>query len=124
MTNENNEAGCLGRSCDWLAYNSSLNCVNGSKASCFSAILLEADISAFYDDKVRKITKAINKILDDAAEDFNGRKLSFITTDIGILLAWVEHGKNAEDFSEDAVTVDSDSDTVIDALKLKNVTGS
>ncbi|MGI8544238.1 MAG: hypothetical protein ACR2MD_12290 [Aridibacter sp.] len=124
MIDENNNSGCSGRTCDWLAYNSSLGCVDGSTRSCFHAVLMEAEETVFHDSKLIKATEAINNILNILREESEERKLSLIVTDMGVLLAWAEHGGDAEGYPKDAVRANSDSKTVVEALKLKNVTGS
>lgn len=123
MRNKNEEDSCPGRTCDWLG-ESDLYCVDGSKGDCKKAGLLESEKSNFHDDKLMKATKNINDILDNLREESDERKLSFVITDLGILLAWTHRGKNVEDFPDDIVTSDSDSATIIETLKLKNVTSS
>lgn len=58
---------------------------------CGRARLLEADESDFHDQYMSEATKAFNSILNLIPADSQGREISFIHTNMGTLLAWVDH---------------------------------
>lgn len=107
---------CVGRACQWVAgKDGKLTCVTGSRA-CTQAKVLEAEESDFHDARLIKATQAIREILAEIGADANGRELSFVHTNMGSLLAWVNHGGA---IIEDGITVNDDDATVSAALKLK-----
>ncbi len=116
--NYGNETLCTGRICGFQVAGESLGCITGS-GGCASADLLEAEPSAFFDDQMAEATRAIKEILAGIPADPNGRMISFINTNAGTLLAWVDHSGAV---LENAVTQNDDDATIADALKLKNVT--
>jgi hypothetical protein len=122
MEHENNEffdaCGSKSGGCNFQSVGESLSCVPG-RSNCQPVSLLEAEESAFHDAQLVHATKAIKDILAQIPQDANGRNLSFLHTNMGTLLAWVEHGGTAID---GAITSDDDDATVAAALKLKNVT--
>ena len=120
MENEgyNIETVCKAGSCGYQAKGRRLDCIDG-RGTCMAVSLLEAEESAFHDRALIGATQSIMAILADIPADPDGRTLSFIHTNMGTLLAWVNH--NAE-VADDAVTEDDDDATIAAALKLKNVT--
>lgn len=120
MTNMISED-CPTRNCDfnfdWTT--GQIGCTSGS-GSCFTAHLLEAEMSEFHDDKLMSATQRINQILDSVRDDIGNRKLSFVKTRQGILLSWVHHGLDV--CPPDAVTAESDDATIALALHLKPTT--
>jgi hypothetical protein len=118
---ENNESQLLcggrgGGSCKWVHSPGPLACVSGDPSTCNEVNILEAEESDFHDCNLIDATAAIKEILAKIPADPNGRSLSFLHTNMGQLLAWVEHGGTP---SEGAVTADDDDATVTAALKLK-----
>jgi len=111
---------CVGSDCEWQAKTvrgggSLIDCVNGS-GGCGQAHLLDADESDFHDQSLIEATRKIKRILAGIPKDSRGRKLSFCQTNMGTLLAWVQHGGKA---SGRRVTARDDDATVAKALKLK-----
>ncbi len=92
------------------------SCVAGGD-SCSIAGLLEAEESSFHDSNLIQATNAINEILAGIPADADGRNLSFLKTNMGVLLAWVAHGETA---IEGAVTSKSNDETLASALGLKS----
>jgi hypothetical protein len=92
----------------------SASCVSGGD-TCMVAGLLEAEESDLHDITLIQATQSINEILSGIPADSEGRNLSFLKTNMGVLLAWVAHGETA---IEGAVTASDDDETVSDALKL------
>lgn len=120
MEYQNDDLVCGGRgsSCKWVN-NSPIHpliCVEGSPATCNIVNLLEAEESDFHDSNLIEATAAIKEILAKIPPDPNGRNLSFVQTNMGTLLAWVEHGG---DQIEGGVTAEDTDETVAAALKLK-----
>ncbi len=118
MSNEDsnfNPCGNINGGCTFESVAGNLRCVPGDSA-CAPVNLLEAEKSAFHDQYLVKATKAIKTILAKIPADPNGRNLSFIHTNMGTLLAWVEHGGTP---TTGAVTAKHDDATIAAALKLK-----
>jgi hypothetical protein len=107
--------GCSGFACGFGAFGDEVNCDTGS-GSCWTAMMADAEDSAFYDKTLRTATQEIRAILEQIPPDPNGRKLSFVHTEDGTILAWVNHGKP---FPAGTVTLESGKDNVRKALKLK-----
>jgi hypothetical protein len=84
--------------------------------SCSGAKLLEAEHSHFHDHHLSDATKKINQILASIPHSSDNHKLSFLVTDMGVLLAWVGHGE----VPDNPVNAKSDKASVVKALKLKN----
>jgi hypothetical protein len=108
---------CKGSICDFALEAKTENnfCMSGG-GSCMYACLLEAHTSGFHDGNLARATKQINQILSNIPEDENGRKLSFLVTRLGILLAWANH----DDKAPTGVVTAKDSNAVLTkALKLK-----
>lgn len=94
-----------------------LACQSGP-GDCLSPILLEAQPSDFYDETAAATTARINEIIAGVPADRQGRKLSFLRTPYGLLLAWVQHGGPT---GPDAIPASADPATLAQALGLKNV---
>lgn len=116
MTDENDPNPCITGSCQWeLTESGEVNCLAGG-GTCGEAKLLTTAPSDFHDEALIALTVQINALLEAVPPDPAGRKLSFLHTRMGPLLAWVKHGQ--EGGLTDAVTADSDNETVIQALRL------
>jgi hypothetical protein len=102
--------------CRWQMPVDVLQCVESALGNCNIPNILEAEESAFHDGNLVEATRAIKEILAGIPCDPNGRSLSFVHTNMGTLLAWVEHGGTP---IEGAVSSDHDDDAVTAALKLK-----
>jgi hypothetical protein len=91
---EDLEAGCTSRKCDYAIneLNGSIGCVNGS-GTCSSARMLSGGITDSHDAELEAASKEIQSILDGLEANANGRKLSFLSTDEGLFLAWVDHSR-------------------------------
>jgi hypothetical protein len=104
--------------CSWqIADDGNPACTSSATPDCDIARLLEAEESDFHCKQIIEATQAINSILQQIPADSAGRSLSFLHTNMGTVLAWVEHGSEAVD---NAVTSADDNDTVAAALKLKS----
>lgn len=121
MENKNNNMfnACNSKSgsCSFQFADESLSCIAGG-GDCRIVLLLEAEESDFHDSRLIEATRAIKEIVAKIPPDENGRNLSFIHTNMGTLLAWVEHG---EEPIARAITAKSGDAEVAAALKLKNV---
>ncbi|MGC2238910.1 MAG: hypothetical protein WA584_22330 [Pyrinomonadaceae bacterium] len=109
---------CTGASCDFAVggSNGQVSCLSGS-GTCLAGDLLEAESSGIHDDTLIEATQKIKQILSEIPADSDGRKLSFLVTNMGLLLAWVNHD---EDIPANAVTAKDDNEILAKALKLKN----
>lgn len=110
---------CTGATCDFAVGGSGeqqVSCLSGS-GTCLAADLLEAESSVIHDETLVEATQKIKQILSEIPADSNNRKLSFLVTKMGLLLAWVNHDA---DIPENAVTAENDNTSVAKALKLKN----
>lgn len=107
---------CSGRMCGYSAFNGDLGCETGS-GSCWVAFMVEADTSAFHDETLQNATREIKAILEAIPKDPEGRKLSFVHTEHGTMLAWVRHGVTVPDGK---VTFDSGPDKVKEALGIRS----
>lgn len=108
---------CVGKQCGYNIYEGTVGCSSGT-GSCFEASVLSAEETYFHDKTIADATTAIQAILENIPADPNGRKLSFLNTNMGVLLAWVEHGKPVP---PGAVTSNHDDATIAVALKLKAI---
>ena len=97
--------------------NNKLGCQPGA-GQCHKPQLLEAKPSDFFDQTVADVTAQINEILAGVPEDQEGRKLSFLSTPYGPLLAWVFHGVPS---GPDDIPATADPKTLARALGLKGV---
>lgn len=110
---------CTGATCDFAVGGSDeqqVSCLSGS-GTCLAADLLEAESSGMHDETLIEATQKIKQILSEIPADSDGRKLSFLVTKMGLLLAWVNHDA---DIPENAITAENDNTTLAKALKLKN----
>ena len=107
--------GCSGLACGFGAFGDEVSCDTGS-GSCWTAMMAEAEDSVFHDKTLQEATREIRAILERIPPDPAGRKLSFVHTEDGTILAWVNHGKP---FRAGTVTLESGKDNVRKALKLK-----
>lgn len=84
---------CVGRQCEFHVdtVNEEVLCETGV-GTCTDATLLEANISKFHDQSLSDATGKINEVLSSIPKDPDGRQLSFLFTNQGIMLAWVRHG--------------------------------
>ena len=107
---------CSGKRCGFniQVTKEAAGCSEGD-GSCFEAQVLTAERSNFHDEKLIDATAKIQEILAGIGRDPEGRQLSFINTNMGLLLAWVEHGIPVP---PGAVTDKDDDDTIGQALKL------
>ena len=126
MENENNEyRPCRGRRrCGWgiLAEEESSDtilCIDGG-GGYKRAQMLKAKNSVFHTPAIKAATDKIEAALNDviATGEGNGRRLSFLFTDIGVVLAWVDHDATIPK-GRDIITEDSSDAEVIKALGLK-----
>jgi hypothetical protein len=87
---------------------------NGNE--CQPAVMAEAKTSAFHDQTLADATQKIKQVLASIPPDTQGRKLSFLRTPRGTLLAWVHHGAK---IPPGAVPATADEKTLSKALGLK-----
>jgi hypothetical protein len=85
-------------------------------SECGPAVMAEAETSAFHDQTLADATQKIKQVLASIPPDTQGRKLSFLKTHRGTLLAWVHHGAEVP---PDAVPATADEKTLSKALHLK-----
>jgi hypothetical protein len=110
---------CEGANCDFFidTMAESVGCLSGG-GTCATGDLLEAEESKFHDEILIEATHKIRQILSGIPADANNRKLSFLVTNKGLLLAWVNH--DVADVPANGVTAKDDSATLAKSLKLKN----
>ena len=105
---------CSGKTCGYAAFSGDVGCTDGGNY--FYAKMLQAEESKFHDAALVKATGQINEILGALPqEDERGRRLSFLHTPFGTMLAWVSHDV---EIPKDAVTVNSPKEEHIKALGL------
>lgn len=112
---------CLSGFCQFALSAEALSCLEGD-GGCREAQILEASESFFHDSTLIEATKAIRAVLEMArnSTNANGRKLSFIETSKGLLLAWVNEAHDDElPTSENIVTPSCDDETILAAFKIK-----
>lgn len=102
--------------CDYSIDGESASCSAG-QGSCTVAQLLEAEPSGFHDENLMGATQQIREILAAIPPDPAGRTLSFIHTNMGNLLAWMDH--SGAEVPAGAVTAQDDDETIARALKLR-----
>ena len=107
--------GCIGKACDFVIRDDDATCESGS-STCSIAKLLQAEPSGFHPQELIDATNKVNQILEAIPADPHGRTLSFLHTNDGSLLAWVDHKAMAP---ADGVRPDDDEATVARALRLK-----
>lgn len=102
-----------GRQCGYAVFSGDVGCTDGGNY--FWAEMLGAKESNFHDGALIKATSEINDILASLSKDAGERRLSFLQTPLGIMLAWVRHDLKIPD---DAVTYESPEEDIISALGL------
>ncbi len=112
---ENDSNACLEGGCAWGLWEDEFGCGHGS-GGCALANFLECEESNFHDANLVKATTAIRAILSLIPPDPRGRNLSLVQTNLGVVLAWVDHSNEPR---TGGITKDSDNETVISALKIK-----
>ena len=105
---------CRGTACGFGAIGRDVGCTGGD-GSCWSANFITADESVFHPSELQEATERIKEILDRLVSRPDGRKLSFIHTPFGTLLAWVKHG---QPFATGAVTSANTPEEIAEALGL------
>lgn len=111
----NGSLDCTGGTCGYNVDGESVICTAGD-GSCFEASFLEAEVSGFHDSSLVNATSSIKTTLGAVPPDPQGRKLSILNTNMGLMLAWVNHGGAVP---TKAVTANDDDATVAGALKIK-----
>ena len=111
---------CTGRTCGYNVDGETIACTTGD-GSCFEASFLEAEISGFYDSSLDAATTSIITTIGKIPPDPAGRKLSILNTNMGLLLAWVEHGSVP---APNAVRYENSNAEIAQALKLRNSVGN
>jgi len=102
--------------CGWNAVSGDVGCSSGND-SCLVAGLITANESNFYTAELREATDQIQEILSNIKPK-RGRKLAFLKTPFGILLAWVRHDIR---IPVGAVNSESSPKEIKEALGLKGV---
>jgi hypothetical protein len=108
--------GCIGKACQFVIVDDDASCENGS-GGCTTAKLLEAEPSGFHDQNLIKASRKIQEILDSIPADPHGRKLALLSTNLGALLAWVDHTKTVP--KGKGVRPTDDDAKIAKALRLK-----
>lgn len=104
---------CSGKKCGYAAFDGELGCTNGDNY--FYAGMLRAKESNFHDADLVDATQKINEILAPLEKKAGDRKLSFLHTPFGTMLAWVRHDLEVP---KDAVNRDSPKEDHAKALGL------
>lgn len=100
-----------------------MGCQTGT-GDCAAALLLTAEISEFHDERLADATAKIRAILEALPqENSQGWTLSFLQTNMGTLLAYVDHNATFP-ANEPLITAESDDKEVIAALGLKTYAAS
>jgi hypothetical protein len=107
---------CISKSCGWNAFSRDVGCSSGN-SSCLLAEVLVADESEFHTADLQEASAEIREILSKIKRR-RGRKLAFLGTPFGVLLAWVRHDIKVPD---DAITSESSPKEIKKALGLKGV---
>jgi hypothetical protein len=108
--------GCIGKACQYVIVDDEASCENGS-GGCTTAKLLEAEPSGFHDQNLIKASRKIQEILDSIPADPRGRKLALLSTNLGAMLAWVDHTKTVP--KNKGVRPTDDDAKIAKALRLK-----
>jgi hypothetical protein len=103
---------CSGKQCGYGITKDAVGCSQGP-GSCFTAAMLVATESEFHDKTLYDAAQQINAILNAIPADPKGRKLSFLATQEGAMLAWVDHNMQ---IPPDAVKPDAPFETIAKAL--------
>lgn len=104
---------CSGRECGYAAFDGELGCMPGGNY--FYAEMLKASESNFHDSDLVKATEEINKILAPLEKKAGDRKLAFLHTPFGTMLAWIRHDL---EIPKHAVNAESPKEDHIKALGL------
>ena len=107
---------CSSSLCGWNAINGDVGCSSGND-SCLIAELVTASESNFFTAELKDATDQIQEILANI-QPKRGRKLAFLKTPFGILLAWVRHDMR---IPVGAVNSESSPQEIKKALGLKHV---
>ncbi len=114
MTTEDIGTDCgRGRQCGYAVFSGEVGCTDGGNY--FWAQLEKAQETNFHDAALVRATGEINGILDSLSKEAGERRLSFLQTPLGLMLAWVRHDLK---IPEDAVTGASPKEDIIAALGL------
>lgn len=113
MSNGDSGMDCSGRECGYAAFDGELGCMPGGNY--FYAEMLRASESNFHDSDLVEATRQINEILAPLAEKAGDRKLAFLHTPYGTMLAWIRHDLKIPDY---AVNAESPKEDHIKALGL------
>ena len=106
---------CSAKMCGYGAFDGGLGC-QSDDGSCWTARMADAELTAFHDADLYAATTEIQKILNTIPQPTDGRKLSFVHTEEGTILAWVRHGAP---FPPHAVKFKDGHAKVKQALKIK-----
>lgn len=106
---------CSAKMCGYGAFDGGLGC-QSDDGSCWTAMMCEAEITDFHDAELYDATARIQDILNEFSDRKDGKKLSFVHTEEGTMLAWVHHGVK---FPPHAVSFKHGHKKVKDALKIK-----
>ena len=107
---------CVGSGCEWALVGRKVECIDGM-GGCSAPHFCEAEESSFHSKDLQEATKKLNRILARIPADSKGRRLSFLDTNMGTFLAWVDRaGKPSKG---KVVTQKDDEKTIAKALKLK-----
>lgn len=113
MSNGDIGLDCSGKQCGYGAFDGELGCMPGGNY--FYAGLLRANESNFHDSALVEATRQINEILAPLEKEAGDRKLAFLHTPFGTMLAWVRHDVNVP---KDAITGDSSKEDLLSSLRL------
>lgn len=113
MSNGDSGIDCSGRECGYAAFDGEVGCMPGGNY--FYAGMLRAVESNFHDSTLVEVTSKINEILAPLAKDAGDRKLAFLHTPYGTMLAWIRHDLEIPDY---AVNADSPKEDHKKALGL------
>lgn len=102
---------CIAKACGWNAFSKTIGCSSGD-GSCLIAEFVPADESDFHTAELVKATEAIRDVLS-GIKPKKDRKLAFVNTPFGILLAWVEHDISVP---QGSVNIKSSDDDIAKAL--------
>lgn len=111
----NGNLDCTGKACGFNVDGETVICTSGD-GSCFEASILEAEVSGFHDTSLAYATSSIKTTLGAIPKDPQGRKVSILNTNMGLLLAWVQHGGAVP---PGAVTANNTDAEIAAALKLR-----
>lgn len=116
MGDENFRNICVGKSCGWSAYKSTLGC-NSGDGSCLASTFVSADESDFHTAELIAATDQINNAIASIGPR-DDKKLAIIDTTFGPMLAWVDHDTEVP---PEAINRKSSPEEIIKALGLQGV---